>query len=182
MFGAGFFRAFSLLNMLAVASAGFHALSGQQQESKPATASAVARIPYSPFREIHVDENCRILPDTSVRLPGKKKTRPYKDSVICHLESVVSSEHLEETIVGSELRRSWVKISEQQYVLQNISVDPAIFVVREFVPTDWFVDSDPQPKQMDGKTAVFMVHADPGEIVRLHVGLRHNRSLRTKQI
>jgi hypothetical protein len=102
--------------------------------------------------------------------------------MICHLESVLTSEHTEETIVGNELRRSNVRVTEQTYVLQNVTTDPAIFVVEEPVPAGWHVDSDPQPTETNGLTAVFRVHAQPGEIVHLHVGLRHTKPLPTKLI
>jgi hypothetical protein len=100
--------------------------------------------------------------------------------VICHLESVATSEHMEETLVGHELRRNWVNISEQGYVLQNITTEHVVFVVEELVPDGWVVDSDPQPVAMQGQTAIFYAHAEPGEIVRMHVGLRHAKPLRTK--
>jgi hypothetical protein len=44
------------------------------------------------------------------------------------------------------------------------------------------VDSDPQPAEMEGSTAVFRVYAEPGEIVRLHVGVRRTTELKPKTI
>ena len=156
-------------------------LEAQQPASPSASNPAAARIPYSPFLEIHVDDRCHILPDPDHPLPGKKP-RPHTDPVICHLEGIASSAHMEESIVGHELRRNWIDITEQEYVLQNIAEDPVIFVVEQYVPPGWVVDSDPQPKQMSGQTAIFLANAKPGEIVHLHVGLRHTKPLRTKQI
>jgi hypothetical protein len=112
-------------------------------------------------KEIHVDQNCHILPD--------KKTNP----VICHLESVLTSSHPEETIHEGVAGHSMVNIAEQEYLLQNVTGEPVIFVVEHHVPKGWSVDSDPQPTEIHGTKAVFRVGADPGQIVRLHVGLRH---------
>jgi hypothetical protein len=58
-------------------------------------------------------------------------------------------------------------------LLQNVTDAPAVFVVRQDIPEDWTVDSDPSPVTMEGMTAVFRVLAEPGQIVRLHVGIRN---------
>jgi hypothetical protein len=152
-----------------------------QAASQPSTAPVAHRIPYSRLLEIHVDQECHILPPTS-QPPGAKRPRLHKDPLICHLESVAESNHVEETIAGNQVRRSDVRIQEQTYVLQNVTTDPTTFVVEQFVPQGWMVDSDPQPTKMDGPTAVFQVSADPGQTVQLHVGLRHTKPLRTKFI
>ena len=39
-----------------------------------------------------------------------------------------------------------------------------------------------QPAAMEGTTAVFRVYAEPGEIVRLHVGVRKTTQLKPKTI
>jgi hypothetical protein len=76
-------------------------------------------------------------------------------------------------------QREHISISEQEYLLQDVTAGPVIFEVREFVPSQWQVDSDPQPVETVafsgknvGSAAVFRVNAQPGETVRLHVGLR----------
>jgi hypothetical protein len=89
---------------------------------------------------------------------------------------------MEEAIAGNAMQRNWVSITEQEYLLQNVTTAPVAFVVEQFVPQGWRVDSDPQPTQIVGPTALFRVYAQPGEIVRLHVGLRHTKPLRTKLI
>lgn len=132
-------------------------------------------------REIHIGQDCRILPGPTQLIPGKKD-KPFSDSTICHLESVLNSQHMEEKIVGSQLYRSRVRIAEQEYVLQNIAVYPVVFVVEHAVSADWVIDSDPQPAAIENDIAVFPVHADPGRIVRLHVGLRHTQPLKTREI
>jgi len=174
------FPTFLLLGTVAFPGiAASQAASAQQAAAQP-DAPVVHRAPYSKFKEVYVDQGCRLLPDPAHRVPGNKKPRLHSDPVICHLESVLSSNHREETLAGNELRRSDISITEQTYVLQNITTEPAIFVVEEFVPHGWVVDSYPPPAEIVGPTALFRVHAQPGEIVRLHVGLRHTRPLSTK--
>lgn len=130
--------------------------------ARPGAANSTAPILSSATpKEVRVDQNCHILPD--------RKTDP----AICHLESVFTSSHPEETTSEGVARRSIVKIAEQEYLLQNVTRELVIFVVEQHVPRGWRVDSDPQPIAMQGNKAVFRVSADPGQIVRLHVGLRH---------
>jgi hypothetical protein len=137
---------------------------------------------YSDFSEIHVDDACHLLPSPELLKDGKKHPHLRKDPVICHLEVVLNSEHVEETLLGNELRRNKVQVSEQTYVLQNITTLPVSFVVEHFVPDGWVVDSDPQPKEIEKSIAVFQVHAQPGEIVRLHVGIRKTTPLKSKTL
>jgi hypothetical protein len=117
-----------------------------------------------------VDQSCRILPDSDPAVLGDHND-PFRDPVVCHLESVLASRHIEERISSGD--RSLVRIREHEFILQNVTDSPAVFVVRQAVPEGWSVDSDPQPTTVDGGTAVFRVDAEPGQIVRLHVGLRN---------
>jgi len=148
--------------------------------------STPPRPEYPIVHEIHVDQECRLLLASASPDPGVKKAKLERDPVICHLESVNNSQHMEEAIVGDELRRSRVTIEEQEFVLQNISSDRTVFVVEQPVAPGWMVDSDPRPAEMVGsmkeQTAIFRVYAEPGQIVRLHVGLRHAVPLKTKII
>lgn len=153
-------------------------LTGQQ----PAVHPAVARTLYSQFKQIHVDQDCGLLPDPAQQVPGKKKLRPRHDFVICHVEGPTDSEHMEEMIEGNERLRNWVSIHEQTYVLQDVTTDPVTFVVEQAVPKGWVVDSDPQPVQIEGAIALFLVNAQPGQTVQLHVGLRHAKPLKTKML
>jgi hypothetical protein len=132
-------------------------------------------------RQIFIDQDCRILPGGDMLLPGKKD-KAFSDPVICHLESVNNSNHIEEKIVGNELYRSRVYVAEQEFVLQNISDGEAEFIVEVPINSDWVIDSDPQPVSTEGDVAIFPVYAQPGEIVRLHVGMRHTQPLKTKTI
>jgi hypothetical protein len=95
------------------------------------------------------------------------------DPVICHLETQNNSQHKEEMVVGNELLVSKVQIQEQEYVLQNVTTGPVVFVVEHHVPEKWKIDSDPLPVSYEGPIAYFRVNAAPAEIVRLHVGMRH---------
>lgn len=119
---------------------------------------------------IVVDQGCRILPDSDPAVLGDHND-PFRDPVVCHLESVLASRHVEERISSGD--RSLVRIREHEFILQNVTDSPAVFVVRQAVPEGWSVDSDPQPTATEDATAVFRVFAEPGQIVRLHVGLRN---------
>jgi hypothetical protein len=152
----------------------------QQTANLPRPAYDGSANPDSP-REIDIDQDCRILPGPAQIVPGKKD-KPFTDSAICHLETVNNSEHMEEKIVGNDLYRSRVRIAEQEFVLQNIATNPVVFVVQQGVPDGWIVDSDPQPAEIRQSTAFFPVHAQPGEIVRLHVGLRHTQPLKPRRV
>lgn len=130
---------------------------------------------------IYVDQRCGLLPDPAAPAAGKKP-RVRRDPAICHLESTNRSSHREEAVVGTEMLRREVEVDEQEYVLQNVTMKPVAFVVEQPVAKGWTVDSDPQPTEMQGATAIFRVHAEPGEIVRLHVGVRRTTELKPKPI
>jgi hypothetical protein len=144
-------------------------------------ATSSDRPQYFSSNEIHIDQDCRILPDPAHTPPGKKP-KPYADAAVCHLEHVYESEHVEEQIQGSQLLRWRVQIHEHEFVLQDISDTTVTFVVQQVIPKDWTVDSDPQPKQMIGQTAYFPVIVEPRQIVRLHVGMRHAIPMRSKPV
>lgn len=161
-----------------ICAASLATLAAASQQARPAYDGSDS--PDAP-RRIYIDQDCRILPDPAHVLPGKK-TKPFSDPVICHLETVNNSTHIEERIEGDQLLRNRVYIAEQEFVVQNIMDSQAMFVVEVPVSADWQVDSDPQPVSTEGNVAVFPVYADPGQIVRLHVGLRHTQPLKTKYI
>src|ERR1700684_947842 len=68
----------------------FLAVSTQAQQPSPRPAYDGSGAP-DVAREIHVDGNCRILPDVAHPLPHQKP-RPFRDSNICHLEATNNSE------------------------------------------------------------------------------------------
>lgn len=133
-------------------------------------------------KPIHVDQNCRILPRVEPSLPHAKKIHPYYDSTICDLESENDSKHWDEKIAGNQLQRTFVRVSERTFVLQDIADEPMMFIVEYDVPQGWFVDSDPQPWQKAGRTAFFHAYVNPGETVRLHVGVRREWPEKPKPI
>jgi len=150
----------------------------QQPPSRPAYDGSAAP---DVALQIHVDGKCRILPGAGHPFPGHKPG-PFRDANICHTETVLNSEHREEQISGNQLLRSNVRVSEQTYIVQNITGDHVVFVLEFAVPDGWQIDSDPQPNRYDGHLAIFPVHAQAGEIVRLHVGMRHTTPMHPQTI
>ena len=128
--------------------------------------------------KIYVNENCAILPDLSTIRNKKEEKNVKYDPVVCHVEGAANSQHQEEQAFGTVLERVRVEVREQEFVLQNITMKPVVFFVLVPVPKGWVVDSDPQPKEIRDNVAVFEAHAAGGEIVRLHVGVRHTKDLK----
>jgi hypothetical protein len=141
-----------------------------------------AESPAASDGQIYVNEDCGIYPGLVVPITLRKRPSAWFDPSTCHVESVHSSEHREEKAVGTELTRSDVEVNEQEFVLQNVTMKPAIFAVVVELPKGWKVDSDPQPTEMQGDLAIFRVHAEVGETVRLHVGVRHTKELKPKPV
>jgi hypothetical protein len=129
--------------------------------------------PPSPLKEIHVDRKCKILLDESDALADLTEADLQNDHAICHLESLHTSHHVEETLRDGVMLRNKVTVVEQEYLLQNVTSEPVTFVVEHVLPDDWKVDSDPQPVKVVDDKAFFRVHAEPGQIVRMHVGEHH---------
>jgi hypothetical protein len=122
---------------------------------------------------IVVDKSCLIQPESDPLVLGGH-IDPFHDDAICHRESVLSSHHIEEKITDGEHSHFFVRVAEQEYVVQNPTDTSVVFIVRHDVPKNWTVDSDPQPSSMDGSVAVFRVNAEPGQRVRLHVGMHRS--------
>ena len=131
------------------------------------------------MREIHVNQDCLILQDVvdgvrGVMVPGAQAASGGEtDAAVCHLESKLSSNHVKGEVVNGTVQRSVVVVNEQQYLLQDEFQQPVVFVVEHPVPDGWAVNSVPLPTKMEGKVAMFRVTAQPGQIVRLHVGEQH---------
>src|SRR5262249_894709 len=130
----------------------------------------------APPLSIVVDKSCRIDPESDPLIVGDHADA-FRDDAICHLESVLSSHHVEEKITEGQRSPFNVQVTEQEYVVQNPTEKPAVFIVRHDVPESWIVDSDPQPTSMDGSTAVFRLNAEPGQRVRMHVGMHRSDSI-----
>ena len=142
-------------------------------------------VPDAPAKQTHdqsvplsivVDKSCRIEPESDPLVVGDR-VDAFRDDAICHLESVLSSQHIEEKITDGQRSRFTVRVAEQEYVVQNPTDKPTVFIVRHQVPDDWIVDSDPQPSTIDGSTAVFRLNAEPGQRVRLHVGMHRSYNI-----
>jgi hypothetical protein len=130
--------------------------------------------PPLPLKEIHVDRKCKILLDESTALSDLTEADLRNDHAICHLESVHTSHHVEEALRDGVMQRNKVTVVEQEYLLQNVIAEPVTFVVEHVLPNDeWKVDSDLQPAKVVDNTAFFRVNAEPGQIVRMHVGEHH---------
>jgi hypothetical protein len=138
----------------------------------PARPAQYQAVPLS----IVIDKSCRIEPESDPLVVGDH-VDSFRDDAICHLESVLSSQHIEEKISDGQRSRFSVRVAEQEYVVQNPTDKPTVFIVRHDVPKNWIVDSDPQPSSTDGSTAVFRLNAEPGQRVRLHVGMHRRNSI-----
>jgi hypothetical protein len=125
---------------------------------------------------IVVDKSCLIQPESDPLVFGDH-INAFRDDAICHLESVLSSHHIEEKITDGQRSRLFVRVAEQEYVVQNPTDKPAVLIVRHEVPENWTVDSDPEPTSMEGATALFRLNAEPGQRVRLHVGMHVSDSI-----
>ena len=134
---------------------------------------ALAQESSQPLKEIHVDRKCSVLLDESNALSGLTEADVRNDHAICHLESVLSSHHVEEALRDGVMLRSNVIVKEQEYLLQNVTAEPVVFVVEHALAEGWQVDSDPQPVKVVDNTAFFRVNAAPAQIVRMHVGEHH---------
>ena len=176
MIEANLFRALVLLSTAAsLVASGLQSSGAEQAPARP----LYRRQPGVGLKEIRVDERCRILLKEPTGFTGKPKTR--KDSVVCHLESQHTSNHIEKSVVDGVPARCSVTIAEREFVLQDVTDEPVTFVVEQPVGQDWQVNSDPQPTKMVGDIAEFRVIAQPGEVVRLHVGLRHAKTKMLKE-
>jgi hypothetical protein len=118
-------------------------------------------------RQIYVDDHCQVLASGSSHFQA--------DADVCHFDGagMQRSTHLAAKQVDGIRQHTLVNIAEQTYMLQDIEPEQVVFVVAQQVPEGWHVDSDPQPVQVKNNVAIFRVTAQPGQIVRLHVGVAH---------
>jgi hypothetical protein len=130
----------------------------------------------APPLSIVVNKACLIQPESDAVVLGDH-IDAFRDDAICHLESILSSHHVEEKIAGGVRSRFFVRVAEQEYVVQNPTNQPAVFTIRHEVPENWTVDSDPPPSSTEGSTALFRVNAEPGQRVRLHVGMHRTYAI-----
>jgi hypothetical protein len=69
----------------------------------------------------------------------------FRDDAICHLESVLSSHHIEEKITNGERSRFLVRVAEQEYVVQNPTDRPTVFIIRHNIPKNCTVTPTRNP-------------------------------------
>ncbi|MGC9198608.1 MAG: hypothetical protein ACP5E5_06665 [Acidobacteriaceae bacterium] len=131
--------------------------------------------------EVHVNQDCLLLQDTvdgirGMSVPGGQMLRGggESDPVVCRLESKLSSNHVQRSVVQGTVQSSVMVVQQQQYLLQNPFAEPVVFVVEHAVPEGWVVDSVPRPTAMEGHTAIFKVVVQPGQFARLHVAEEHS--------
>jgi hypothetical protein len=160
-------RLFIASTVVSVGISGCHHASSQPASNSIAPVTTTATL-----KEIHIDQKCQILEGH-----GNGVRNPRMDPSVCHFDYVRTSHHLEETVKDGTTRNNVVTISEQEYLLHNVTAEPVTFVVEQLIPEGWQVDSDPQPTKMVGQTALFRANAQPGETVRLHVGERQARPI-----
>ena len=146
-------------------------LFAQQPNTNPPPPDAPA--PPSELAEVHIDHDCRVL------TPGRPTTahptpppRYRYNNIVCHIESHLHSNHWEQRMINGVPKQTYVSVIEREYLLQNTTDKPVAFIVDQPIPKGWHVDSDPQPINIQDSTATFRVFAEPGQIVRLHVGQR----------
>jgi len=63
-----------------------------------------------------------------------------------------------------------VHVHEHEFLLNNTTDQPVLFVVDETLRKGWHIDSDPKPDAVNGQIATFRIRAEPKQVVRLHVG------------
>lgn len=152
----------SSLGLLLLALAAAHSVTAQSDTSALS-------------QQIYVDDRCQVLDAGSGQFAA--------NADVCHLDGagVQRSSHVAAKEVDGVVQHSLVSVAEQTYMLQNIHQQPVVFVVAHQVPDGWHVDSDPQPVTVKGGVAIFRVVAQPGQIVRLHVGTAHAMPLDEEQ-
>ena len=136
--------------------------------ARPLTAQAAPQSDLSTWQQVFVDDQCQVLSSDSGRFQS--------DPDVCHLDGmgVHNSSHVAAKEVDGVRQHTMVNVSEQTYLLQNIHAEPVVFVVAKEVPDGWYVDSDmPRPEEIKAGVAIFRVTAQPGQTVRMHVGLAH---------
>jgi len=120
---------------------------------------------------VYVDYNCRVLTATH---PSKANPAPppryRRNSVVCHIDYSNQSVHRKKATIKGVQKTVYVTVNEREYLLQNTADQSVTFVVDYLLRKGWQVDSDPQPDEVKGSVATFRVIAQPGQIVRLHVG------------
>ena len=124
-------------------------------------------------RVIHVDEKCRVFTEDRAGVHGSySRPRFRADRNLCKAAGVHTSRHWEQNVQQGIVQRTLVKVQEREFLLHDALAEPVTFRVEQSLPAGWRVDSIPQPVEVENSVAVFAVRAEPGQIVRLHIGIR----------
>jgi len=139
-------------------------------------------LPYLPAQEppefgpgeIYVDQQCRVfVPGPSTSSAPNSTPHFRSDKYVCHIESPHESTRWVENVQNGVVKHKLIRIFEKEYVLSGPSDTPVTFYVEQPLPKGGWVDSDPQPVSVQNSLAVFQVLAQPGQTVRLHIGIRY---------
>ncbi len=145
-----------------------------QQQSVPNVSVIDAPPPAFELSEVHIDHDCRVLTQGKSTAANPNPNPHYRyNNVVCHFESKLHSGHTEQIVKNGVPKYVYVSIIEREYLLQNVTGKPVTFVIDQNLPKGWRIDSDPQPTEVTASTATFRVLAQPGQTVRLHVGMRN---------
>ena len=136
----------------------------------PATARAQEPNSGPVLPEIHINQRCKALSADGLSVGGTPAMLSAK--AFCRLESVKTTQHSETEVVNGNPHRVLATVQEQDYLLNNVTGEPVVFVIEHRVPHGWQVDSEPAPASVSNSTAIFHAIAQPGQTVRLHVGLK----------
>jgi hypothetical protein len=135
-----------------------------QPAQQPATTTAPPPAVSQPaLPEITFSDRCLVV--AAERTPA-----PPSDSAICHLEGAHITQHTEESIRDGITHTQLVEVHERTYLLQNPYDYPVAFLIKQSLPPGFHPDSDPRPIATSDSIATFRVIAEPGQIVRIHVG------------
>jgi hypothetical protein len=139
------------------------------------TAQTAPRDASAPSQQIYVDDHCQVLDAGTGQFAA--------NADVCHFDGagVQRTSHVAAKESDGTVQHARVDVAEQTYMLQNIREQPVVFVVAHQVPDGWHVDSDPQPVSVKDGVAIFRVIAQPGQIVRLHVGTAHETPMDDEQ-
>lgn len=164
--------------MFAVAAAQTQTTASGHPDQPPATKAQssapiagrrlLVNTPHS--NEIHIDVHCRIH-EVAPHSEGKKQ-HVFHDRGICDVGPERNSSRIETDLDDGKVSHVRVDVQERTFRLHNPTAEPAVFVLEQEVLRGWEVDSDPQPNEIAGQTAIFRIPAGPGETVDVHVGER----------
>ncbi len=95
--------------------------------------------------EIYINDQCRVFTQNN----PAQKPKFHSDPAVCHFESEHRSKRWEyQPGKNGAMKRTSVTVFEHEYVLSNPIAQPVTFVVGQFLPNGWAIDSDPLPTEI----------------------------------